>query len=130
MKDRAALDERGLPRGRRFDPVTETTPREVKSRLDAGDPSLILVDCRRHHEHALCAIGAPGEAFVPMHETALRIEELLAMKDRSVVIYCHTGRRSLWVTRYLRESGLRDVKSMAGGIDLWAADIDPAVPRY
>jgi rhodanese-related sulfurtransferase len=51
-------------------------------------------------------------------------------RDRPFIVQCHTGRRSLKVTHLLREAGFPDVKSMAGGIELWAIDIDPNVPRY
>jgi rhodanese-related sulfurtransferase len=30
---------------------------------------------------------------------------------------------------FLRQRGL-PAKSLAGGIDLWSLDIDPAIPRY
>ncbi len=130
MNDRDHLNERGLPPGRPFDPDLETTPREVRDSLAAEERNLVLIDCRRPDEHALCAINAPGEILLPMHLTAARLADLEPHKDRGIVVYCHTGRRSLWVTRFLRDAGFRDVKSMAGGIDLWSVDIDPRVPRY
>jgi monothiol glutaredoxin len=34
------------------------------------------------------------------------------------------------VTLQLRAHGFTNVRSMAGGIDLWSVDIDPSVPRY
>jgi rhodanese-related sulfurtransferase len=43
---------------------------------------------------------------------------------------CHHGRRSLRAASILRNAGFTDVVSMAGGIDLWSIDIDPAVARY
>jgi rhodanese-related sulfurtransferase len=33
-------------------------------------------------------------------------------------------------TLFLRERGLKQVWSLAGGIDLWSSQIDPEVPRY
>lgn len=125
------LDERGLLRGGRpFNPTWETTPREVKAKLDAGDDDFVLLDCRRVEEHEFCKIEAPGDLLIPMHETWSRIEEIESMKNQPVVVYCHTGRRSLWVAAFLRQSGFTNVLSMAGGIDVWAIDIDPSIPRY
>jgi rhodanese-related sulfurtransferase len=124
------LDEHGLPSGRPFKPDWEIVPRTVKARLDAGDSELVLLDCRRPEEHEHCRIDAPGAMFMPMHETWSRLAELQTYKDKSVVVYCHTGRRSLWVAAFLRQAGFTDVKSMAGGIDVWAIDIDQSVPRY
>lgn len=134
MSDAAAdvaLDERGLPvGGRPFKPDWEITPREVKAKLDAGDESLALVDCRRPEEHEFCRINAPNQTLIPMHETWSRLKELSPLKDKEVVVYCHTGRRSLWVAAFMRQAGFKNVKSMAGGIDVWSIDIDPTVPRY
>jgi rhodanese-related sulfurtransferase len=45
-------------------------------------------------------------------------------------VHCHHGGRSLRVVRWLREQGFSRAQSMAGGIDQWAVDIDPSLPRY
>jgi rhodanese-related sulfurtransferase len=34
------------------------------------------------------------------------------------------------VVDWLRRQGLENCRSLAGGIDLWSVEIDPAVPRY
>lgn len=130
MNERERLDDRGLPPGRSFNPELEITPREVRDRLESDPGGLVLIDCRQPDEHKFCALDAPGEILLPMHQTAARLAELEQHKSTPVVVYCHTGRRSLWVTRFLRDAGFRDVKSLAGGIDLWSVDIDPNVPRY
>jgi len=38
--------------------------------------------------------------------------------------------RSLQVTDWLQQLGYEDVKSMAGGIDAWAVEIDTTLRRY
>ena len=38
--------------------------------------------------------------------------------------------RSLQVANWLREQGIAECQSMAGGIDAWSVTVDPAVPRY
>jgi adenylyltransferase/sulfurtransferase len=43
---------------------------------------------------------------------------------------CHHGGRSLKVTEYLRAQGLTAVSNIAGGIDAWATEIEPGMPRY
>ena len=68
-----------------------------------------------------------------MDQTTARadeIEEAAGGRDKEVIVYCHTGRRSLNVAATLRGLGFTNVKSMAGGIELWSVDIDPKVPRY
>lgn len=128
----ANLDERGLPRGSRFDPAWEVTPRQTREALAAQEPGRpLLLDCRRQDEWNLCRIE--GATLVPMDQIRSRLDEVedaAGGKDRPIIVYCHHGRRSLTVTAQLREAGFTDVKSMAGGIDLWSMDIDPSVPRY
>jgi rhodanese-related sulfurtransferase len=51
------------------------------------------------------------------------------MRVRSSPFTCHHGVRSLRAALALRQLGI-NAKSMAGGIDLWSIDIDPAIRRY
>ena len=65
-----------------------------------------------------------------MSELQERAAKLDAHRERSIVVYCHHGMRSLQVAMWLRAQGLADVQSMAGGIDQWSQTVDPSVPRY
>lgn len=121
------LDPQGLPPGYVFREDWEVTPRQVKALLDAGE-DFLLIDCRTPQEHAAARID--GADLVPLNEVPARLPDLEAHADRKVVALCHHGSRSLRLTAFLREQGFEDVKSMAGGIDLWSQDIDPTVPRY
>ena len=47
-----------------------------------------------------------------------------------IVVYCHLGGRSHRVATWLREQGFAQAQSMAGGIDQWAAEIEPGMARY
>ncbi len=51
-------------------------------------------------------------------------------QDREVVVYCHVGARSAQAAVWLKASGWSRVRSLAGGIDAWSEQVDPAVPRY
>ncbi len=133
LKPIPQLDGRGLPVGYAYQPDYEVTPREAKAMLAAkgGPDGALLVDCRRQNEWETCRIE--GAVLIPMEEIAMRLDELERShgdRDRTIIVQCHTGRRSLKVTHLLREAGFADVKSMAGGIELWSLDIDPSVPRY
>jgi len=108
-------------------PPWEVACAAVKQRLDAGEDFLLL-DCREADEHATARIE--GAALLPMSELAARAAELAPHKDRSIVVHCHHGGRSLRVVQWLRQQGYSQAQSMAGGIDQWSTDIDPAVPRY
>ncbi len=49
--------------------------------------------------------------------------------EEVIVPFCHHGQRSARATEILRGHGYRAV-NLAGGIDRWSAEVDPAVPRY
>lgn len=128
------LDSRGLPVGYAFQPEWETTPRQTRDMLRdraAGKGDGVLLDCRREEEWNASRID--GAVLIPMDEIAMRLDELETAdggRDRPIVVQCHTGKRSLKVTAILRANGFTNVRSMAGGIELWSSDIDPKVPRY
>lgn len=101
--------------------------RSVKAKLDAGEPFL-FIDCREPGEHATVSI--PEAKLVPMQQIASRLDELAEHKTSHVVVHCHHGGRSLRVASWLRQQGFEQAQSMAGGIDQWALEIQPGMPRY
>jgi sulfur-carrier protein adenylyltransferase/sulfurtransferase len=103
----------------------EITVEDLKQRLDKK-ADFILLDVRNPDEHAICRIADPK--LIPLHELAQRYDEL--PKEKSFVVYCHHGVRSLRATQILLKSGFSDVKSLHGGINTWSEKIDPSVPRY
>lgn len=48
----------------------------------------------------------------------------------AVVVMCHHGMRSMQVAHFLLANGFKDVANLDGGIDAWAAVVDPALARY
>ena len=109
-------------------PEWEVTPRQVQIMQREGSP-MFLVDCRRPDEHEFARIA--DSTLIPMNDLSVHVEDLARREeDGPVVIYCHTGRRSLHVAHALREIGLEDVWSMAGGIHRWSEEIDSTVPTY
>jgi adenylyltransferase/sulfurtransferase len=90
------------------------------------NPDLVLVDVREPHEWEICRI--PGARLIPLGQLPGRLSELDGHKE--IVTHCHRGTRSLRALEILRAAGFRKVRSLRGGIDAWAADVDPEVPRY
>ncbi len=117
----------GLPAGYPFNREWEITPRECQRRRAAGE-SIILIDCRTTAERELASIT--GSIHVPMQSLSVHLDALREHETSPVVVYCHQGGRSLKVTAALRQAGFDDVRSLAGGIHLWAIDIDSTVPLY
>lgn len=90
----------------------------------------LLLDVREPWEVEQAALHLPGVAFkhIPMGLVPERLAEL----DRAqpIVCICHHGVRSLHVAAFLARQGFDSVFNLAGGIDAWSAEVDPAVPRY
>ena len=107
-----------------MEPYAEIPPAELKRRLDAAEPTVIL-DVREPWEHELCAIS--GARLIPMDQLQWRVDEL--GPEGEVVVYCHHGQRSAAVVQWLRRQGIPAV-NLRGGIVGWAVEVDPAVARY
>lgn len=105
----------------------EVSPSDAAELLKR-DASALLLDCRTPDEHATARIA--GSVLIPMQEIEARINELAGREDDMIVVHCHHGVRSLRVTAFLRQRGFENAVSMAGGIDRWSLEVDPAVPRY
>ena len=104
----------------------EITPGEVKQRLDSGE-KLRLVDVREPFEFQQARIE--GSELIPMRSVPQALAALEA-EDAPLIVFCHHGMRSLQVVSWLREQGVEQCVSMAGGIDRWSLEIDSTVPRY
>lgn len=116
-----SLDVRGLPPNYSFKPDLEISPRELKSKLDAGE-KILVVDCRLLTERDITRLN--NDLFIPLEQIAQRIDELKGRESESIVIYCRIGTRSIQLVRILQQNGFTNVKSLAGGILLWNTDVE------
>ena len=105
--------------------MSEISPQELKVRLD-GNARPLLLDVRQDWETRLCRLQ--NAVHIPIEEIEHRVEEL--DPENEIVVYCHQGVRSAAVAEFLRSLGFKDVKNLAGGLDLWARTVDPAMRRY
>jgi monothiol glutaredoxin len=104
--------------------VNQLTPAELHELRESEAP-LRLVDVRTPAERARVKL----EDSVLFDEESYReLSEL--PKDTRLVFYCHTGERSQAAAAQFVLLGFEDVHNLAGGIDAWAQDVDPSLPRY
>ncbi len=103
----------------------DVTARELKAAIDAGR-RLILLDVREPFEYSICHLES--STLIPVDQLSLRLKEL-DLNDE-IVAYCHVGIRSAGAVSMLRENGFTNVKNLLGGIDAWAVQVDPKMPRY
>ena len=105
--------------------IVQLTPQQVQDGFQKQSAPLLL-DVREEDEVRLCALA--GSLHTPMNLIPLRHNEL--PDDIPIIVYCHHGIRSLNVARYLAHVGFENVANLQGGIDAWARQIDPSLPRY
>ena len=103
----------------------EITPTELAQRLARGD-DLELIDVREPYEWRIASI--PGARLIPLGSIPAAADSIA--RDREIVVHCHHGVRSAAAAEELRAAGFTRVINLAGGIDRWSIEVDPAVPRY
>lgn len=86
----------------------------------------LLLDVREEWEFAYCHIE--HSVLVPMGQIHLQLEDLDPMRE--TVVICHHGIRSRQVARFLEYRGFQNVINLEGGVEDWAAKVDPQMPRY
>lgn len=102
---------------------------EVKGLL-ADEHALLLLDVREPWEFQFAAIRLAGAQtlHMPMNQVPQRLAELDPAQP--ILCICHHGMRSAQVVAFLERAGFHSVYNLAGGIDAWSQQVDPAVPRY
>jgi rhodanese-related sulfurtransferase len=106
--------------------VPEVTVTEAAALLRGANPPR-LIDVREQDEWDFCHVE--GAEFFPLSRWPGAAAALLASTVPLLVI-CHHGGRSAKATQYLLQAGLTEVRNVAGGIDAWAVEIAPGMPRY
>jgi rhodanese-related sulfurtransferase len=104
---------------------SECTVQEVAELLKSTAPPKLL-DTRESPEWDL--------AHLPSSQplTQALMDEVLKSWDRSspIVTVCHHGIRSMNMAKFLKQQGFTNVRSMKGGVEAWALEIDKSLPRY
>jgi sulfur-carrier protein adenylyltransferase/sulfurtransferase len=103
----------------------DMTARELKERLDRGEP-ITIVDVREPQEYRINRIE--GSKLIPLGELPQRYEEL--DPNAAIVCQCKSGARSAKAAGFLRSIGFKNVRNLAGGIIGWIDQVDPSQPKY
>ena len=103
----------------------QISAKELAALLQRGEP-IRLLDVRTPEEREIVKIE------VAQLVTQQLVQEIMANwpKDTPIVTHCHHGIRSLDAASYFIGHGFTNVRSLTGGIDAWAAEIDTKLPRY
>jgi rhodanese-related sulfurtransferase len=92
------------------------TAEEVKKRMDAGE-KLNLLDVREPDENAEFNIGGLLEPVGKIQ--SLQIDNIEDWKDKEVICYCRSGKRSANACMILESVGFTNVKNLEGGMLGW-----------
>jgi rhodanese-related sulfurtransferase len=112
--------------------IDQIYPKNLKTWLDTkaafGEP--VVLDVREPQELQAASIQADGFKLItiPMSQLMARIDEL--DPSQPLACLCHHGMRSMQVASFLSKRGFDHLANIAGGIDAWSMQVDPAVPRY
>jgi monothiol glutaredoxin len=104
--------------------IGSLTVQELQQRLAAGD--LTLIDVRPASGRAQAAPLAQARVLEDEGYDALAA----LPKDTPIAFICHHGMSSRGVAERFAAHGFSQVFNVEGGMDAWAGQIDPSVPRY
>ena len=110
--------------------IPQIRPFELVAWLQAQSAPALVLDVREPHELEAASLHAEGFALraIPMNDIEARLHEFDPAQP--IAVLCHHGARSQRVAVFLAQSGFAHVVNIAGGIDAWSLERDPAVPRY
>lgn len=100
-------------------------PSHLKEMIDQDKP-FVLLDVREKWEYEM--VHLEGAILIPFGELPRRFREVTPGSE--IVVYCHWGMRSLDAAFLLQQLGFKSVRSLVGGIDRWAQEIDTDIRRY
>jgi len=107
--------------------IAQLEPRDLAAwRNDPSREAPVLIDVREPWEYSTCHIE--GSQLMPLQSVPSRVEEIPTDKD--VVLICHHGNRSQRVAQWLEQAGYTRLFNLRGGVEGWASDVEPTMPRY
>jgi adenylyltransferase/sulfurtransferase len=104
----------------------EVTVQEMRRALQDPKLGIRVLDVREPDEYQIAHVN--GVPLLPLSALSQRFTEL--DPNQQYYIHCKSGVRSLRALEFLREQGFKYLKSVKGGIDAWADEIDHSVPKY
>ncbi|MBQ9764201.1 MAG: rhodanese-like domain-containing protein [Phascolarctobacterium sp.] len=91
------------------------TYEELQNKLNAKE-DFVLLDVRTQEEFDAGHIA--GAVLLPYDEINVKAATVLPDKEKEIVLYCRSGRRSAIAKKELVELGYKDVEDF-GGVNRW-----------
>ena len=83
----------------------------------SGDPGFLLLDVRTPKEFQ--AERIEGAVMVDYQSPAFRDEMAKLDREKTYLVYCRTGNRTVGALKVMRELGFRNVLHLSSGITKW-----------
>lgn len=99
---------------------------QLSKYLQQNDSPPLLLDVREPWEFEYCHIS--GSQLIPMRQVPAAAATM--DPEQEIVLICHHGIRSRQIGLFLETNGFRNLINLEGGVEAWAADVDPAMKRY
>ena len=95
------------------------TTQELQNKLNAKE-NFVLLDVRTQEEYNAGYIA--GAILLPYDEINAKATIVLPDKEKEIVLYCRSGRRSAIAKKALVELGYKDVEDF-GGVNRWKGEL-------
>ena len=100
--------------------------------LEKKKSDVVLLDVRTVEEYNSGTGHLKNAILIPVQELEQRVGELEKYKDKTIIAYCRTGRRSGTATEFLTKKGFK-VLNMEGGIVKWNEEklpVEKTTPKH
>jgi molybdopterin/thiamine biosynthesis adenylyltransferase/rhodanese-related sulfurtransferase len=98
---------------------------QLKTKMAEGS-TFVILDVREPFEYDIARID--GSKLIPLGELADRLDEL--QPEQEIIAVCKSGTRSAHAVELLQRSGFTNSFNLDGGVNAWADQIDPSMPKY
>lgn len=105
--------------------IKEISAKELQSLFDTNS-DFQLIDVREPHERDIASIGGEN---IPVGIITQHSDKVA--RDKQVVIYCRSGKRSGDAVSVLeRDFGFDNLYNLKGGILAYSDEVDPTLTKY
>jgi len=97
----------------------ESLPPKQAYTLLKNDENVTLLDVRTTEEFSQEHIE--GAILIPVQELSENLSKLQSVKEKKIIVYCHSGSRSVAASRILIKNGFVPL-NIKGGISEWKSE--------
>lgn len=101
-----------------FSDFESISPKQAYELLQK-DQNVTLLDVRTPKEYASEHIA--GATLIPLQDLSANLSKLASVKDKKIIVYCHSGTRSVAASRILVQNGFIPL-NVTGGISAWKSE--------